>query len=144
MVKIKSVQRMEPTDIAEAAVTAIKIAAGAVETAKINDAAVETAKVADSAVETAKINDAAVETAKVADSAVEYGKINDNFAQIGATAIDSVSTLVDFPTAFPASPEVMAIGVDVTGVKVQSVDTDSFEWIADAAGSARWFGVYKG
>ena len=61
--------------IATGAVTAIKLATDAVETAKIKDANVTTAKIATGAVETAKIKDANVTTAKIADGAVTAIKL---------------------------------------------------------------------
>ena len=61
--------------IADGAVTGSKIAANAVETVKIKDANVTTAKIATGAVETAKIKDANVTTAKIADGAVTAGKL---------------------------------------------------------------------
>ena len=61
--------------IADANVTAAKIATDAVETAKIKDANVTTDKIADGAVSTAKIADGAVSTAKIADGAVTGAKI---------------------------------------------------------------------
>jgi len=61
--------------IANDAVTTVKILDSNVTTAKINDAAITTAKINDAAVTTAKINDAAITTAKINDSAVTNIKL---------------------------------------------------------------------
>jgi hypothetical protein len=61
--------------ILDANVTAAKLAADAVETAKIKDSNVTAAKLASDAVTTVKILDANVTTAKIADSNVTAGKL---------------------------------------------------------------------
>jgi hypothetical protein len=68
---------IESEDIADAAVTAAKLAAAAVETDKIKDLAITTGKIADLAVSAAKLAADAVETAKIKDLAVSTGKIAD-------------------------------------------------------------------
>jgi len=104
---------------------------------------VSTDQIADGAVTTAKIADSAVTTIKIADGAVGPSKVAATVIQYGAAAINSVSGWVVFPTPFPGVPEVVATGIDTTGVKVLSVTEGSFEWVASAAGSARWTAVYR-
>jgi uncharacterized protein YjbI with pentapeptide repeats len=88
--------------IADANVTAAKLAADSVTTAKILDANVTTAKILDANVTTAKILDANVTTAKIADANVTSGKlaadsvttakIADANVTSGKLAADSVTT----------------------------------------------------
>ena len=164
MVKLKSVRLVDTSDISDGAVTTEKIANASVITDKIADSAVTLAKIAESAVGTtqlvdsavtqAKIAAAAVGTDQIADSAVTQVKIaasavgpvqvSNEVIQFGAAAIDSVATWITFPVAFPGTPEVVATGLDVTGVKISAVTAASFEWVASAAGSARWVAVYRG
>ena len=61
--------------LADALVTAAKLASNAVETAKIKDAAVTAAKLASNAVETTKIKDAAVTNAKVAAGVIAFDRL---------------------------------------------------------------------
>ena len=78
---------LNPIAIQDKAITADKIADGAINSDKIEDfsiiedkiynGAVTTEKISDSAVSTAKINNGAVTTAKIADSAVSTDKIAD-------------------------------------------------------------------
>ncbi len=77
-------------EIADAAVTAVKLATDAVETAKIKDAAVTAVKLATDAVETVKIKDAAVTAVKLATDSIITVKIQDaavTSAKIAAGAI---------------------------------------------------------
>lgn len=62
--------------LADALVTAAKLAANAVETAKIKDAAVTAAKLAANAVETAKIKDAAVTNAKIGSGVIAFDRLS--------------------------------------------------------------------
>ena len=61
--------------LADALISAAKLASSAVETAKIKDAAVTDAKLASNAVETAKIKDAAVTNAKIAAGAITFDRL---------------------------------------------------------------------
>lgn len=94
-------------------------------------------------IDTSDISDGAVVTDKIADSAVTASKINADVVQYGAAAIDSVATWIQFPVTFPGIPEVVATGLNTTGVKVTAVTAGSFEWVAAAAGSARWVAIYR-
>jgi hypothetical protein len=84
---------IESEDIADAAVTAAKLAANAVETTKIKDLAVTEGKIADLAVSAAKLAADAVETDKIKTGAVTEGKIAGQavtYAKIGQNAVDSI------------------------------------------------------
>ena len=61
--------------LADALVTAAKLASNAVETAKIKDAAVTAAKLAANSVETGKIKDAAVTNAKIAAGVLTFDRL---------------------------------------------------------------------
>ena len=61
--------------LADALISAAKLASNAVETAKIKDAAVTAAKIASNAVETAKIKDAAVTNAKIAAGVITFNRL---------------------------------------------------------------------
>ena len=61
--------------LADALVTAAKLAANAVETAKIKDAAVTAAKLASNAVQTAKIQDGAVTNAKIGSGVIAFDRL---------------------------------------------------------------------
>ena len=61
--------------LADALVTAAKLASNAVETAKIKDAAVTAAKIASNAVETAKIKDGAVTNAKIGAGVIAFDRL---------------------------------------------------------------------
>lgn len=61
--------------LADALISAAKLASNAVETAKIKDAAVTAAKIASNAVETSKIKDAAVTNAKIAAGVITFNRI---------------------------------------------------------------------
>ena len=61
--------------LADALVTAVKLASNAVETAKIKDAAVTAAKLASNAVATAKIADGAVTNAKIAAGVITFDRL---------------------------------------------------------------------
>jgi len=132
-----------PALVQRVKVSTDQIADGAVTSAKIAASAVTNPKIADGAVDTVKIADSAVTTIKIADGAVGPSKVAATVVQFGAAAINSVASWVVFPTAFPAEPEVVATGIDTTGVKILSVTAGSFEWVAAAAGSARWVAVYR-
>jgi len=114
-----------------------------IDTTDISDGSVVTSKIADGAVVTSKIADAAVVAAKIAAEAVTDSKIAPSVLQYGEAAIDSVATWVLFPSAFPGVPEVVAVGKDVTGVKITDITAGSFEWVAAAAGSAIWVALYR-
>jgi len=163
MVSVKSVQKVENTEIAkpavntdelyDLAVTAAKIATGAVgsdqladggvDSVDLADSIVSASKIVDGAINSAKIADAGIDSVDMADSIVNYAKINDNFCQIGYDAIDSVETWINFPTGFPDVPKVVAVGDDVTDVQVTQRAADSFAWQAASAGSAIWIAIYK-
>lgn len=78
--------------IADANVTAAKLATDAVETAKIKDANVTTDKIANGAVSTAKIADAAVTNAKIESNAITSSKIVDGNVITDKLADNSVTT----------------------------------------------------
>jgi len=120
-----------------------QIEADAVTSDKIRDAEVKTADLADSAITTAKIADSQVTTAKLADSVITATKLTNEILQFGNAAIDSVSTYITFPVAFPGTPQVMAVGIDVNDVRITDVTPGSFAWVAEAAGSARWVASYR-
>ena len=61
--------------LADALISAAKLASSAVETAKIKDAAVTAAKLASNAVETAKIKDDAVTNAKIAAGVITFNRL---------------------------------------------------------------------
>ena len=61
--------------LADALISAAKLASNAVETAKIKDAAVTAAKIASNAVETAKIKDAAVTNAKIGSGVIAFDRL---------------------------------------------------------------------
>lgn len=61
--------------LADALVTAAKLASNAVETAKIKDAAVTAAKLAANAVETAKIKDGSVTNAKIGSGVIAFDRL---------------------------------------------------------------------
>lgn len=94
--------KVTTAQIADANVTAVKLAADAVTTVKILDANVTTVKIADANITTAKILDANVTTAKLAALSVTDAKIND----VAYTKITGV------PAAFPPNG---AAGGDLTG-----------------------------
>lgn len=79
-------------NIAENAVTTVKILASAVTTAKIADDAVTIAKIADNAVDTAQIVAGAVETAKIEDLAVTAAKIAANAVTTAKILNENVTT----------------------------------------------------
>ena len=88
-------------DIVDGAVTALKLATNAVETAKIKDLNVTVGKLADNAVETAKIKNLNVNSDKLAADAVETSKIDD-----GAVTAPKLATTLDLSSktlTFPAS-----------------------------------------
>ena len=62
--------------LADALVTAVKLASNAVETAKIKDAAVTAVKLAANAVETAKIKDAAVTNGKIGAGVIAFDRLS--------------------------------------------------------------------
>lgn len=103
---------IDSSSIPSMAVTAVKIANGAIQSSHISpgavtssaldDGAVTTSKIVDSAITTAKINDGAVTNAKIANNAITHEKINDleiitpkigdgavTASKIGAGSIDS-------------------------------------------------------
>ena len=65
----------------DALATGVNIDSGAITAAKIATGAVETAKIADNAVTAAKIATGAVETAKIADNAVTIAKLGTEVSQ---------------------------------------------------------------
>ena len=88
-------------DIVDGAVTALKLASNAVETAKIKDLNVTVGKLADNAVETAKIKNLNVNSDKLAVDAVETDKIDS-----GAVTAPKLASTLDLSTktlTFPAS-----------------------------------------
>jgi len=92
---------------------------------------------------TKQIEDSAITSPKIADNEIAPADISPDFVKTGTCSVDSVETFVSFPTAFPGAPEVVAVGIDVTGVKVTYVDANGFSVIADASGSARYIAIYK-
>jgi len=122
----------------------LKVLSVRITTKQIEDQAVTTAKLANSAVTNAKLADPAVTSPKIADGEVKAPDVSPEVIQFGKDAIDSVETWVEFPTEFPGTPEVVAVGIDVDNVRVVDVTSGSFKWVAEASGSARWIAVYRG
>jgi hypothetical protein len=79
------------TGLTDAAVTAVKLASNAVETAKILNAAVTAGKLASDSVETAKIVNSAVVEAKIADGAVTTNKLDSAAVVEGKLASNAVT-----------------------------------------------------
>ena len=121
----------------------IKVLSVRITTKQLEDSAVTSAKIADSAVTNPKIADSAITTTKIADGAVAPVDISPDFVKTGTCSVDSVETFVSFPAAFPGTPEVVAVGINVTGVRVTYVGANGFSVIADALGSARYIAIYK-
>jgi len=134
---------VDTDEISDGAVSSAKIADGAVDSVDMADSAVTSAKIADGEVDSVDMADSAITSAKIADGEVAPVDTSTDIYQKGEDAIDSVSTWITFPSAFPGAPQVVATGIDVTDVQVQDVTSDSFQWVAGAAGSARWAAFYR-
>ena len=105
-------------ELADSAVTNVKIATDAVETAKIKDAAVTTEKINALAVTTEKIATDAVETAKIKDGNVTFDKLAQGVKDSLKLA-DSALQQADITTGSTAG----TIAVDGTDVKVKDIKT---------------------
>jgi len=101
-----------------------------------------TGDIGDGQVATAKLADGATTTPKLADGAVTPPKVSNDFYQGGQASVDSVATVVSFPNAFPGTPIVAAVGVDVTDIKVTYRDASKFSWVAAASGTGLWIALY--
>jgi hypothetical protein len=131
--------------LADASVTAGKLASSAVETAKINDLAVTEGKLAAAAVATAKIADSAVTNAKLAGS-ITAGKINlgdgleDDLSGNVQISLDGATLAVA-----PAGLKVDDGGITstqlatdaVTNAKIADNAVDTAELVDDAVTSAK-------
>src|SRR5580765_7821313 len=78
-------------DLADAAVTGIKIVDGAIETAKLADGAVTGAKLSSGAITADVIPNGAVTTDKIADNAVTAAKIQDGAVGTAELAVGAVA-----------------------------------------------------
>jgi len=132
---------IETGDIADAAVTATKLAANAVETAKIADLAVTTGKIADLGVSAAKLAADAVETAKIKDLAVTTDKIADLAVTSGKIAGLAVTTdkIADLGVS---AAKLAADAVETTKIKDLAVTTDKIADLAVTSGKIAAGAIY--
>ena len=79
-------------NIADGAITTVKLADTAVSTAKLQDGSVTNAKLADTSVSTAKVQDAAITNGKLADNSVSTAKLQDDSVTGNKIADNSITT----------------------------------------------------
>jgi hypothetical protein len=133
-------EQINTNEIADGAVTAAKLAAGAVSGNSLPDGAITTAKLADDAVTAAKVAAGAVATAKLANNAVTASKlnfatVNSNSLSLGPSttaevlvqaAAPSTKTTVYFPlVAIVASSGTGVSNIDASIVYRQAVNANT-------------------
>jgi len=121
---------VETAKIKNGAVTAVKLGAEAVTTAKIDDGAVTTVKVNDGAITAAKLGAEAVTTAKIDDGAVTTVKVNDGAitaGKLGASAVETAKIKDGAITAGKLAP-----GVTTGGATIGAGTVDTTQ-LADGA-----------
>jgi len=107
---------------------------------RIIDGRIITDHITAKAITQPKVANSAIGTAQIIDGNIADGDLDSLFQKGINVSIDSVLAWVSFPTAYGDTPVVItAEGPGVTYARVQTVTPGSFQWVADAAGSASWY-----